>query len=418
MFKKICLSLIVPLYLCGLSLDEAVDIALKNSTELKKSSLNQKVADSDLVQKKSLNYGRVDLIASYTHYNLPRTLAPVIPSATATINTTEDMLSVGVNYSVDIFTGFADTNSIKVSKLQKEIVKYSHSLTKQQIIYNVKKLYFSILSLKEKQKAQQSYVEALKKLNTDISYKVSLGRLSKLDKLKSLSELNHAILKLKEIQTNQKAITESLATLLMIDSIKVVEAVDIDMGQDENVSFDKEQLLDTKKLKIDELKVKQQDGLQDKANSLYYPKISFNANYVQNSGENDDTNKNAGVYNSEDVWQVGVSLKWNVFDFGKKHAMLQKSKIAYLQSELDKQKTKRELEKLLADALNKKELALITYKSVTSDVELTKETQKIEQIRYDNGVSKIDDLLLAKARYLIAQSSLIDAKYSYQVTLF
>ncbi len=415
MFGKVCLALVVPFYLYGLSLDEAISTALKNSVELKKSSLNKDVAKNDLKEKRSANYGRVDLLASYTHYNIPRTLAPVVPSGTSPIDTTEDLLSVGVNYSVDIFNGFADISSIKASELQKNIAKNLNILTKEQIVYNVKTFYLNILSLKEQVKAQQNYVNALKKLNDDISYKVKLGRLSKLDELKSLSELNHAISKLYEIKTNEKNMRESLATLLMIDEIKDVEPLYVDMTkQYADIKDYEDELLKTKRVEVDRLKVEQQKALRDKTKSVYYPKVTFNANYVQNSGENDDDNKNAGDYNSEDVWQVGVSLKWNIFDFGKKHSMLQKSKIAYLQSNLDKDKTKRELKQLLVEALNKIDLNRVKYESAKSDVELTKETQKIEQIRYDNGVSKIDDLLVAKAKFLLAESALIDAKYKYQ----
>ena len=46
------------------------------------------------------------------------------------------------------------------------------------------------------------------------------------------------------------------------------------------------------------------------------------------------------------------------------------------------------------------------------------ETEKIESIRYENGASDINDLLYTKARFAMAKSSYIQAKYSYQNAIY
>jgi predicted transcriptional regulator len=44
---------------------------------------------------------------------------------------------------------------------------------------------------------------------------------------------------------------------------------------------------------------------------------------------------------------------------------------------------------------------------------MTRETEAIEQVRYDQGAADINDLLYAKARNQLALSRLIAAGYSY-----
>ena len=199
---KFILLVVFALNLYAISLDEAIDVALKNSTELKKSSLGVDLAKKSLDEKKLSNYGKVDLIASFTHYNLPRTLTPLTPSRMQSgdiIPSTEDMYSIGVSYSVNLFNGFADTSAIEVSSLQKEISKNMHLLSKEQIIYNVKSLYINILSFEAQLKAQKLYIKTLEKLYEDVKLKVSLGTLAKIDKLKALADLKRAKSKLTDI---------------------------------------------------------------------------------------------------------------------------------------------------------------------------------------------------------------------------
>jgi len=420
---KFILLVVFALNLYAISLDEAIDVALKNSTELKKSSLGVDLAKKSLDEKKLSNYGKVDLIASFTHYNLPRTLTPLTPSRMQSgdmIPSTEDMYSIGVSYSVNLFNGFADTSAIEVSSLQKEISKNMHLLSKEQIIYNVKSLYINILSFEAQLKAQKLYIKTLEKLYEDVKLKVSLGTLAKIDKLKALADLKRAKSKLTDIKTNIKILKETLASVMMVESILNLEKIEIEIDDSlvlhvENL---KEEILKTSKLQVASLNVAKKEKEEEKAQSVYYPKISFSAFYGQNAGENDPTNLNAGEFENEDVWQLGLNLQWNVFDFGRKNKFVQKSRILTMQSKLDEEKTKRDLQKVLVEALSKIDQSIQNYKSAKIELELMSETEKIESIRYENGASDINDLLYTKARFAMAKSSYIQAKYSYQNAIY
>ena len=411
------------LQLHALSLDEALKTALQHSRDLKKSAMSLDIAQKDIEEKKSANYGRVDVMASLTHYNLPRTLTPLTPasmaSGAALIPTTQDMMVAGVAYNVNLFNGYSDTRSIEISSLQKDINKNFHKLSREQIIYNVKTLYINILSLKAKAKAQELYVEALQQLHEDISLKVKLGSAAKIDELKSMADIKRAQTQLIDIQTNIKILKETLASVMYVPEIDTLEEIpnDIESVKLLDVQEYKQQLLESSRVKIAALEVAKKQKIEEKSQSVYYPKVTFNAYYGQNGGINDSTNPNSGDFKHEDVWQAGVDLKWNVFDFGSKHSMVQKNKIMVMQSKLDKEKVVRDLQKSLVEALSKIEQSVQNYQSAQSELTLMEETQKIEQIRYENGASDINDLLYTKARYQMAKSSYISAQYNYQNAL-
>jgi len=129
-------------------------------------------------------------------------------------------------------------------------------------------------------------------------------------------------------------------------------------------------------------------------------------------GYNYDTDDNS--LNKENLWQIGLNLKWNIFDFGKNSAKIQQAKIAKLQATLQKEATTEGFKKLIAKALNKIETALAEYQTNISKLNLLQESQKIEDVRYNAGVSTLNDLLLAKSKTQLAKSKLIQSKYEYQ----
>ena len=417
----ILLSLAVSMQ--AFSLDEAVSVALKNSTEIQKASMNVEIAKADMQEKQAQNYGRFDLLASYAHYNLPRTLTPLTPvsvaGGAAIIPTTQDMFVGGISYSVELFTGMQNTRSIEVASLQKEIADNLRFLSREQLIYNVKTLYVNILALQAQRDAQTLYVKALKDLHESVAYKVELARLAKIDELKSLADLNRASLGLNEIESNIEILKSTLAATMLVKEVSNFEKIEIevvDVGESQE-SYDAA-LAQTKRQRLATLdtnkKIKEEE---EKTFAMKYPKVGFNGYYGLSSGINDGSNAYSGDFKSADVWQAGVDLKWNIFDFGKTSSLIQKSRIKTMQSRLDAVKTKRELQSSLTQALIKIKLSVKTFASAKSELALMKETQKIEQLLYDNGASNINDLLYSKARYQLANSSYISSKHNYQNSL-
>ena len=419
-FPYLILLSSLALNLYALTLDEAVQTALDNSTDVKSLELSTQSAQSDIKDKKSANYGRVDFVASYDHYNLPRTLTPLTPASLGggadAIPTTQDLVNAGVSYNVDLFTGMRDTCSIEISTLAHEMSKIQASLTKEQIVYNVKTLYMNILAQEATLKAQEEYVEALKKLHANIQLKEDFGQLSHLDALKSQADLSHASSQLAGIVSGLEILKESLATIMMVESVENLEGVAIDVKPLEERS-DANLLENTRKIKLAKLDIEKSIKQEELSSSAYYPQLGFNAYYGQSGGVNDETNANSGQWDNAEVWQAGVDLKWNIFDFGKTSAQNQKSKIATMKSRLAATKTSRELQASLQEAFSKIKLAVANYKSAQSELTLMDETQKIEQIRYDNGATDINDLLYAKSRYVLAKSSVIASEYEYQNAL-
>ena len=427
---KVALPLAVALQLVctvipghAFTLEECVQLALENNPDLQKQQLNLKIAQEDVADQKSQNFGKLDIIGSYTYYNLPRTLAPLTPasiaSGAAEVPTTQDLFVAGVVYEVPLFTGFAQTRSVEVADLQKEMAGATLKLSREQLIYNVRILYVNILSLQAQEEAQASYVEALQRLYDDITRELALGKKARIDQLKAAADLKNAQARREQIAANVKITKGTLASLLNIDQIPALKGIDLSpesivVAQDDFT----DQFSGLQRLRAAQLATEKNSKLVEKAKATQYPQLVFNTSYGQNFGPNDSSNKYSGDWENQEVWQAGLNLKWNVFDFGGSKAKVQKARTLERQSRYEQTKTELELKRALQEAVTKINTAVTDYNSAHEELAMTRETEAIEQVRFEQGAADINDLLYAKARNQLALSRFTGAGYSYKTAWF
>jgi len=413
--------LIFPQVSNGLTLEEVVTLALANNPDFQKQQMNQTLTEEDLKGKKSENFGKIELLASYGHYNLPRTLAPLTPSSIfldpTAVPTTADLFTTGVMYELPLFTGFAQQRSIEIAVLEKEMTGTALKLSREQLIYNVKTLYINILSLQAQEEAQKQYYLALQRLYDDISLEVKLGKKAKVDKLKAAADLENARVQVRQIKGNGKILKATLASLLNRETIDQLEKFSVEIPTSVDTGYTKE-IKDLNRYRSALLDVEKKTRLVEKSNAAYYPQLVFNSFYGQNFGPNDDTNLNEGDWHNQEVWQATVNLKWTVFNFGGRKATRQIAAIRKQQSERERIKTELELRRSLSEAVTKIEIAIDGFHSARTELALTRETEMIEQTRFAKGAADVNDLLYAKARNQLALSRSITAKYSYMTSCF
>ena len=411
------------LYSDAFTLERLVAYGLKHSTAVKKSKAQIALARARRKESKAARLGSIDLVGSYTHYNLPRTLAPLTPATILTdptgVPTTRDLFGTGVAYSVPLFTGFAQTRQVEIDALAEKLSKSKLSLTKEQLAYNVASLYLTVLALQDMLRAQRQHVEALKRLTKIIEKEVSLGKKAHIDLLKAKNDLYENLSYEEVLKGNVEMTKASLAALVGLKRIDTVVPVKVNVKRPQ---YDIDALLDRAdtlhRVRIAELNVKKAEKGVEKSKSGRYPQVSLNSYYGYNYGENDGTNKYPGDFNSQKSWQIGINAKWTLYDFGKNDAVTQKAKIAEMEAALEKQQVLRDLRKSLIEAYEKMKQAYANYRGNTKQYALAKRSAKIEEVRYQSGVSTINDLLYAKSQAHIAKAKLIESKYNYQKEKF
>ncbi len=427
MNRKIFFSLFLALSLNAMSLDETIERALAQNNSLKKVILSKDEAKQNKEAKKSQNYGRIDLKVDYDHFNKARTLAPLTPmdivsspTGAYEMPTTNDLVSAGIAYNVVLFDGFAQQNSYKISDLAYKNSTLKIKLAKEELIYNVRSLYLSLLALQEQLDAQMRYVSSQKKLYEYVQKEYELQSKSKLDLLEAKNSYAEAVSIREKIAANIEILKTTLAKMIASDSFDKAERVDVNFDEAKESGMGIEEL---SRFKLAEFsKTIAQKRLQS-VKSLYYPKVNLSAYYGYSIGPNATTNifpttgktyLEEGEFNSENIWQIGVHLKWNIYDFGVKSSSVQKEKIALRRAKIDMDDIKLELVKGLKIAKSKLSLAKADYDSLKSQYELLLEIEKAQSIKQKSNALTLTSLLDTKAKTALVHAKMINAKYEYQ----
>jgi outer membrane protein TolC len=401
------------------TLDGLIEHAMKHSTVVKQSQAQIELAQANREESKSAHFGSIDLVGSYTRFNLPRTLVPLTPATILVdpkaVATTKNLFTTGVMYSIPLFTGFAQTRQIEMDSIATRLSQSKLSLTKEQLAFNVASLYLSILALQDMTNAQKQHVEALKKLKNTINNEVKFGKKAQIDLLKAENDLYGNISYLEVIKGNIAITKASLASLVGMDHIGTIKAIKVSVKKPNySISGLLRETSSLDKVIIADLNLKKAGKGIEKSESSMLPQVSLSSYYGYNYGENDSSNLYSGEFENEKNWQIGLNAKWTLYDFGKRDAATQKAKIAHMQAEFDKQQMLLDLKKSLIEASEKMKQEYANYRSNTKQLTLAKKSEKIENVRYHNGVSTINDLLYAKSQTHLASAKLIESKYNYQ----
>ena len=408
---KILTTLLLTLPLSATTLPELIESGLTHNSVIKKTELQTELMKAKQDESQAKRFGSVDMVGSYTHYNLPRTLAPIVPSALSpgnSIDTTQDLFSTGVQYSVPLFTGGALERQVDIDKLSEQMGKSKQKLSREELIYNIRSLYLSALSLQEVLVSQEQYVEALVKLRDTISFGLDIGKKAKIELLKADNDLQGAKGQVAVTKSSLRMVKMTLATLTYSEDIGYLEALEVALNTP-NASMDLENLDELERFKLQDLEIEKGSKMVSKVEALQKPQVGLNAY----AGYNYDADQ-IDPFEKEQLWQVAVNVKWNLFDFGANSAKAQQAKIAKLQAIVSKKATTEGFKKLFAKAQGEIETAYANYQSNQSQYNLLEESEKIEEARYEAGVATLNDLLLAKSKTQISRAKMIQSQYAYQ----
>jgi len=395
------------------TLDEIISHALSNSTTIKVAKAESELAQLQAKVRQSSRFGELNLVVDATHYNIDRTLAPMTPNTIKSgkaIRTSQEIYSGGVSYNVPLFTGFAQTRDIEISEIASKMSEIKQKLTKEQLIYNIRSLYLAILTQQEMKKAQHSYTLALKKLNKIIALEVVVGKKAEIDLIKSKVDLELAKTKVKILKTNINTTKATLSALADFE-VSTIEKLDIKVSEPKyNLDELFAQNSTLAKVEVENMALQKANKLIAKSKSANLPQLNLNSYLGKNYGEDDKLDD----WDDETLWQVGVNFRYNLLDFGKRDATVQKAKIGKLKATLKKEQTLLDLKKLLIQAVGKIEQSYAQYLGNNTAYKLSQKSESIEKVRYKSDVATLNDYLLAKGKTQLSLAKLIESKYEYQ----
>jgi len=141
----------------------------------------------------------------------------------------------------------------------------------------------------------------------------------------------------------------------------------------------------------------------------HLPQVYIQSNYGKKAG--------AGLHGEEEVWQAGLYLKLNLFSGGTISARVREARARLLEAQHLLQDLKLKANQEILHALSSIQEARYRIAAAKSALESSKESFRIEKLRYLTGAGTVTDMLLAQAQWLDARARYFQALYDYHAAI-
>ncbi len=458
--KSIKITLLIILLIGGksfaqqrLSLEECRELAIQNNKEIQIATQQERVAYYNKKEALSKFFPEISFAGTYIHNQknlnlisssaIPSSipmpdlsglgipLPPTLPPAGTPIDISDtrqkilDMGKIeirnlwagGFSLTQPIFMGGQIVAYNDLRGYAQELAETMKDTKLTEVIVEIDNTYWQVVSLANKKKLAESYVNLLRKMDSDISAMEREGVATKADRLTVSVKLNEA-----EMTLTKAANGVSLSKMLLCqlcgieigDNIVLADEdiQSLDVEQDTNVLPDvNEALTSREEIKSLELATKIYEKQEKIAMAGFMPNVAFTANYIW-------TNPNLfdGFEKKFDgMWNVGVVAKvpLNFWSTSSKYKSA-KAETVIKRLELADAREKITLE------VNQSAYKLTeAHKKLTAaekNVEKADENLRYANIGFEEGVIPTSDALSAHTAWISAHAELIDAQIDVKLS--
>lgn len=386
--KLITLSLtaFLAVNLNALTLDEAVNTALKNNYTIQSKNYdymesleNVKLNNSNYLPKLDASYG-------YTNTNK------------ANVGFQSDEATASLKLSYNLFNGFKDLATKESAKYLSLSSQYALNATKQDIVLDTKIAYINYL---DKQNALETYKSAyvlFQEQFNDSQNRYNQGLIAKNDLLQVQVNMSSAKQNVVKAQGDLKVAIYQLSNILGGVNLNNEVIQKIDEQTLKSSIYDEKSLENRSEIQALQMNLESIKELEKSVTSGYYPKVdssvSHNKYYDEISKDIELKEKNQNIAN--------VTATWNLYNGGydSSQSVIYKTKYLSLKSQLEK--TKLDIKLQYENAKSNLEVAIDNLETSKLALLQAKENYSIVKNKFDEGISTSTDL--TDANYLLTQA--------------
>lgn len=330
---------------------------------------------------------------------------------------TRNMFGGMVTLTQPIFMGGKIIAYNKITKFAEQLAESQHATELQDVILNTDQAYWQVISLVNKKKLAESFLELVKKLDSDVNKMVAEGVATKADELSVKVKVNEAEITLTKVENGLSLSKMVLCQLCGIPLDTPITLADESM---ENITLPdtyiegnvNTALSNREELKSLELASKIYRQKVNVTRSEFLPSVGLTATYLVTN----PSLVNGFERKMRGMWGVGMMVKIPVFHWGegiyKVKAAKAEANIA--QYKLDDVKEKVELQVTQATyKVNEatKKLAMAEKNMAKAD-----ENLRYANLGFQEGVIPTSNVLEAQTAWLSAQSGKIDAQIDVKMS--
>lgn len=316
-----------------------------------------------------------------------------------------------------IYMGGAITAANKIAQITEEMADNNISTKTQATLYNIDQAYWLVVSLRQKQILAQSYLDVVKKLDSDVQKMIKQGIATKAEGLKVSVKVNEAEMSKTQVDDG-----------LVLSKMYLCQLCGISMDEDVKLADEDRKDLDTpdgqydvnRQVAIDnrpELRVLQNTIDISKQNTklaraAFLPQIAAIGGYMIS---------NPNVFNGFErkfsgYFHIGVAVRvpiWNWFE-GRYTVRANHVATQIAQMEFDDVKEKIDLQ--VSQSSFKVKEANKNLALATKNVQSAEENLRCANLGFHEGVMQTTEVMEAQTAWLQAHSQKIDAEIDVKLS--
>lgn len=331
---------------------------------------------------------------------------------------TRNMYSGALTLTQPIYMGGKIRAYNKITKYAEELARQQHNTGLQDVILSTDQTYWQVVSLANKKKLAEGYLNLLKKLESDIEKMRAEGVVTKADVLSVKVKVNEAEMTLTKVDDGLSLSKMLLCQLCGIDlsspiTLKDEQKEDLDAIPAATNGIDLNTVYAVRpEIKSLELATRIYEQKVTVVRADHLPSVALVGNYLVT---------NPSVYNGfekkfKGMWNVGVVLHVPIWHWGEGGYKVKaaKSEARIAQYQLADAKEKIELQ--VNQSIFKVNEAVKKLTMAEKNLEKADENLRYANLGFEEGVIPASNVLEAHTAWLAAQSDKIDAQIDIKLT--
>ena len=324
---------------------------------------------------------------------------------------TRNMGAVGIMLTQPIYMGGKINANNRITRYAEQVAAQKHNLAQQEVILDVDKAYWQIVSLQSKKQLAEGYLRLVEKLDSDVQQLIAEGLATKADGLSVRVKVNEAKVSLIQVNNGLSISRMLLCQLCGLELNAPIrledEATNGHRTQPQPATTDVQTaFLHRPELSMLSLAQKVQEEKVRLARSQFLPNVALTGGYMAS---------NPSVFNSferqmKGMWSVGVVVNVPLVTLGERIYKVKAAKAEARAAAIRFTETREMVE--LQVSQNRQKVDEAAERMLTAQ---RSQEEADENLRYANdgmkeGVIPLSNVLEAQTAWLKAHSEQVDAE--------
>lgn len=325
------------------------------------------------------------------------------------------MYMVSAMVTQPIYMGGAIKAANNIADINEKMAADKQDLTRQNTLQSIDQTYWTVVSLRHKKKLAESFLELVKKLDSDVEKMIKAGVATKADGLKVSVKVNEA-----EMACTQVDDGLTLAKMLLCQTCGLPAESEITLREEnaddivtsgDTESGDTLAFYDRPETRLLQSAVDMSRQATKLARATYLPQVLFAGGYMMTNPNGYDgyTRKFAGV------WNAGVVVRIPVWNWMEGAYKVRATKAATTIAQLELAEAEEKIDLQVSQCNFKLAEAKKKYAMACKNVEKADENLRCANVGFKEGVLQTTDVMEAQTAWMQAQSQKIDAEVEIKI---